>query len=203
MRVTVKSLNSNQTDLPNRREILSLGIAATGTLVTVGAGLAASTEQMSDSTMIKNLINVLRSIGKDVCLSVAAELEATEGLNPTVSLHLRNAGLDLSDAQLLANALFSLSLKKDQPVRSFSVSHNSLIGDSGTVALIESLPLTVSEIGFVGCNIGDEGGRAIIEWANNSARVSMICVEANKFSSNLHTEFQKLRENRPGLQVIA
>lgn len=182
-----------------RRELLKFCLAAASAILPSVIVTRARAEQTSMSTMMINLIDALRSTGKDVCIAAALELEATEGAKPEISIHLRNAGLDVFDARILASALSMFPHQGGQRIRSFSVSYNPLLGDDGTVALAKSLPVNISEIGFVGCKIGSEGGDALLKWANQSTSLNMICVEENSFTSRIKAEFRKLKDERPGL----
>ena len=87
-------------------------------------------------------------------------------------------------------------------LRSFSVSYNPLLGDRGDAALARSLPQTVSEIGFVGCEIGDIGGEALLKWARQAPHLSMICVEENAFSRVTEKRFRELAQGNPALLVV-
>ena len=149
------------------------------------------------------LINALRAIGKDACIKAATKMEVAQAAQMPFSLHLRNAGLNVSDAEILANALMALPTDDQVKFRSFSVSYNPMLGDEGTVALSQALPRTVSEIGFVGCDVGDVGGEALLEWAEQATRLSVICVEDNVFSKHTKTRFRELATKRVGVLVAA
>jgi hypothetical protein len=186
----------------SRRKVFELGflgasVFAMGAVQSPPFATASSSARASN-----NLINTLRSIGKEVCITAAEKLEAAQVLNPPFSLNLRNAGLHVSDAEVLAKALMRFSSGHGQMLRSFSVSYNPLLGDKGTTALAQSLPQTVSEIGFVGCEIGDVGGEALLKWARQAPRLSMICVEENAFSQATERRFRELAKANSELLVV-
>jgi hypothetical protein len=49
----------------------------------------------------------------------------------------------------------------NRSIKSISFSYNQLLGDDGTITIINYLPNTVNEIGVVDCGIGDCGGKII------------------------------------------
>ena len=85
-------------------------------------------------------------------------------------------------------------------LRSFSASFNPDLGDTGAATLAEVFPETMTELGLVGCSIGDAGGRAILEWARIAPKLRMICVEENRFSVDIRSQFQNLAPQ--GRQVL-
>ena len=136
----------------SRRKALDLGFLG-ASVFALGADHSASFANSTASSGASTiLINTLRSIGKEVCIAAADKLEAEEASKSPVSLHLRNAGLHVSDAEALAQALIGFSSDNRQKLQSFSVSYNPFLGDHGASALARSLPQTVSEIGFVDCD---------------------------------------------------
>lgn len=195
--MTEKRLSGRQ--IISRRGILNLGATAfaLGAVQSPAFANAPSTSGASDI-----LISALRSIGTDVCNAAARNLEAAQASNAPFSLHLRNAGLNVSDAEVLARALLRYPSENDRMLQSFSVSYNPLLGDHGAAVLAQSLPQSVREVGFVGCNIGDTGGEALLKWARQAPRLSMICVEENKFSQSTKMHFRALATERAGLLVV-
>lgn len=85
-------------------------------------------------------------------------------------------------------------------LRSFSASYNPGLGDTGVAALAEAFPETMTELGLVGCSIGDAGGRAILEWARTAPELQMICIEGNRFSADMKSRFQDFAS--PGRQIL-
>jgi hypothetical protein len=188
--------------MKTRRELLRYCIATASSLAATKLAIGANATHMENNTTAHNLIVALRSIEKDVCSAAANELLAASDGTSVITLHLRSAGLDTSDADILAKALSLPSQGNNQRIRSFSVSFNPFLGDRGTIALVNSLPLDISELGFVGCDIGDEGGEALLGWAKKSTHLRMICVEGNLFSDITKAEFRKLSKLHPGLLTV-
>lgn len=149
----------------------------------------------------RELIDALTSIGKPVCIDVADKLTVSTGTNATFDLHLRRAGLNSADAQVLADAMLRSDTGHGLYLGSFSASFNPDLGDSGAIALVRAFPETLKELGLVGCSIGDSGGRAILEWASTSPKLQMVCIEGNKFSSDMRSQFQVLTSLGRNIQV--
>lgn len=190
----------------HRRKFGRLGLMATSIF-------GASTFQFNSSAMayalappthqgFNMLIKALRSIGKEATIALAQKLETVQTNSASCSLHLRSAGLDVSDADILANALLSLGSDNSPTVGSFSVSYNPLLGDEGIIALANSLPQTVREIGFVGCNMSDMGAEALLTWAKQAPHLKMLCIEDNKLSPAAKQDFMDLRQKNSGLYVV-
>lgn len=186
----------------SRRRVLEIGLLGASLFALEAVQSRAFANASSTSGASDILISALRAIGTDVCNAAARNLEAAEGSNAPFSLHLRNAGLTVSDAEVLAKALLRYPLENGRVLRSFSVSYNPLLGDHGAAALAESLPQSVSEVGFVGCDIGDAGGEALLKWAGQAPSLSMICVEGNAFSQSTEMRFRDLARERAGLLVV-
>ncbi len=87
-------------------------------------------------------------------------------------------------------------------MRSFSVSYNPDMNDTGATALMAALPTSVTEIGMVGCGLGDASGRAVLNLADRSRALRMICVEGNDFSARMRAEISDMGGKRSGLLVV-
>lgn len=146
------------------------------------------------------LINALRTIGKPVCLDAADQLVALTGSRAGFDLHLRRAGLNGSDARVLADGMLHGDASNALLLKSFSASYNPDLGNAGAAALAEAFPETMTELGLVGCSIGDAGAHAILEWARTAPDLRMICVEENNFSTDMRSQFQDLAS--PGRNVL-
>ena len=179
-----------------------------------GASLALGTHQLSahaaqdseskiqDHTAMLELIFVLRELGNDVCEKAARRIETSLAGSSKVSLHLRNANLSQSQTSQLAEALKGLTDLNDDRLRSFSMSYNDTLGDTGAVALAQALPHSLHEIGFVGCGIQDAGGKAILEWATQAPDLNVLCIEDNFFSTETKSLFQVFGESHPAMTLI-
>jgi len=145
------------------------------------------------------LAETLRSIETPRCLAAAEKLLNTT--SPEFDLHLRQAGLTGANTRRLAKAL-NTDDSNGPRLRSFSASYNPDLGNEGAIALAQAFPDTLTELGMVGCAIGDAGGRALFEWAARAPSLRMICIEDNAFSQELRREFQTLAEARQQLFVV-
>ncbi|MFT5358597.1 MAG: hypothetical protein ACI9KE_005836 [Polyangiales bacterium] len=160
---------------------------------------------------IDALIKALESIGGPVCLAASQRLGAGAHDAP-FDLHLRDAELDAVDARALADGMQTLArpgtalpgtaLPVTGGLRSFSASYNSDLKDAGAIALAGAFPTTMTELGLVGCSIGDAGGRALLEWAERASHLRMMCVEGNGFSSGVRSNFARLGRRRTSLIVV-
>ena len=148
------------------------------------------------------LIQALRQTHKPICLSTAEGLEKQSATGEAFNLHLRSANLDISDAQLLANALTSIQQQGDLPLNSFSVSYNPGIETGGAQALLSSLPDDVNEIGMVGCQLRDDVGELLIRLMARSSNLKMICVEDNLFSASMRIQIASAGQKLDGCVTI-
>ncbi|MFT6871009.1 MAG: hypothetical protein ACJAVN_000006 [Roseivirga sp.] len=114
-------------------------------------------------------------------------------------LSFRNLGLTVSDVTSVANTLQQRS--GSNPVKSISFSYNAL-GDEGAIAFANSFPHTITEVGLVGCAIGDKGGLAVLNWAKTSKHLRMICIEQNSFSDALKSEYSQFSNEHPEILVV-
>jgi hypothetical protein len=199
------------TSVPNRMH-LSRRTAAKGTLllgacVVIQASLlpgvagAFDLSQRSGNLNIQGLAEALRATQKTACLIMADQLDALEMTASGFDLHLRSAGLVQQDALKIATAISRLSGTNGPSMRSFSVSYNREIGDIGASALVQSLPASVTEIGMVGCDLGDDSGEVLLDWAGQPSALRMICVENNLYSTKMRNQISDLRHSRPSLFV--
>jgi hypothetical protein len=166
-----------------------------------GIATAAEPESGSGDMNMDTLIAALHSIGGPVCLDAANRLEAESTNDGGFNLHLRNAGIDLQDARILANAMEKIDLAT-RYLMSFSASYNPDLKDAGAIVLSGAFPKSMTELGLVGCSIGDAGGNALLEWAQLAPDLRMICVEGNDFSSGLKSDFRELGQRHGSLMVV-
>jgi hypothetical protein len=102
-----------------------------------------------------------------------------EIITPIKILHLISLELNAANISNIAN-----SLQEENNIQSISFSYNA-IGDLGTIALLEKLPKSITEIGLVNCNITDNGGIELLNWMKNAPQLQMVCIEQNNFSAEL------------------
>lgn len=147
---------------------------------------------------LNDLIKALQNTEKDVCLRAANRLTSLGGAPATFDLHLRHANLDDNDAINIADALSNSSVT----LGSFSASFNPGLQEHGAIALINSLPKTVAEIGMVGCGLSDESGKVLLDWAGRAVTLRMLCVEQNHFTTEMRQKISDLCKNKDGLMVV-
>lgn len=147
--------------------------------------------------MIEKLVKILRATENVACLRRADELESEVSLIETLSLR----GLDLKSNDITAIATILKEANNDA-IKSISFSYNKLIGDIGATELARSLPLSICELGLVGCGIGDEGGIEVLNWMKDSSNLKMICMEQNHFSDKLKMDYNLFRKQNPEIMVV-
>ncbi|MFK7858159.1 MAG: hypothetical protein AB8B64_05045 [Granulosicoccus sp.] len=189
----------------SRRYFLTTFVAgvyghATGASALISTAHASETARTS--MQLTHLIDALRLIGKPVCLSAAERLLSVSTPGTGIHLHLRRARLNESDAKILSEGIRRASVDEQLLLRSFSASFNPELADKGVIALANVFPESMSELGLVNCSIGDSGGRAILEWAESATNLSMLCVEGNRFSSNMQLQFKNLAIQRRQILVV-
>jgi hypothetical protein len=129
-------------------------------------------------------------------------LAASTGSLAGFVLHLRGAGLNEANARVLANGMMHAEAGNALFLKSFSASYNPDLGDGCTRALAEAFPETMTELGLFGCSIGDAGAHAIMEWARTAPNPRMICVEGNKISAGVKSQFQDLASDGRNILVV-
>ena len=138
------------------------------------------------------LIAALRLIGKPVCTEAADRLAASAGRASGFDLHLRRAGLSADDARILSDGMRAAEGDGGLDLRSFSASYNPDLGDKGAAALADAFPANMTELGLVGCSIGDGGAQNLLAWAQKAPALTMICIEGNQISPDLKARFRDL-----------
>ena len=147
---------------------LALGTISLTLTTTAGKMMAGKSLQSSELTLEEILQVALREIGSnDVTKTAADNLARISVSSAALNLHLRNAKMTAADVKLIANALDRTPVSELARLVSFSLSYNA-IGDDGASTLAASLPATLTELGSVGCSIGDQGGGA-------TPRVGKVC----------------------------
>ena len=148
----------------------------------------------------KNIADVLRKKGNTECLNKADSLQNDS--NSQIVLQLRSLSLNTSDIAEIANIIKEEKNNSNAILTSISFSYNEQIGNAGSVVLANSLPPSIRDIGLVDCGIGDQGGKAMLDWMQTAPNLRMICMEQNSFSKELKMEFQEFRKAHPGILVI-
>jgi len=141
---------------------------------------------------------VLRKIGSKACIEKARMLESSA--SPMTSFNFRSLGLSTSAILSIAGIL--RQEKDSQSITSISFSYNRLLGDSGAIALAQSLPDSICEVGLVDCRIGEKGGIALLDWIKEAPNLKMICIEQNHFSDALRMAFREVGKEKPNVLVV-
>lgn len=115
----------------------------------------------------------------------------------STTLHLRELNLQGNDMIVISEILN----EEENNLKSISFSYNK-IGDLGAITLAKNLPLSLHEIGLVGCGIEDTGGREILTSIKALPNIQMICMEQNNFSTALQLEFNEYEKKNPQILVI-
>jgi len=155
------------------------------------------------SIMILNpLINALRLTNDAICERASVELLAMESNPSSYDLHLRHAVLNSDDIERISESIKIIDDTGGPELHSFSMSYNSNLRDEGAVIIANNLPSTLTEIGLVGCGIGDIGAEALIVLAQKTPKLHWLCVENNAFSNDTKQQLLKLGQQRNGLLVV-
>ena len=189
----------------SRRRVLSTafaGVCGIATYATVLPTPAKASGNESTKMNPTDLITALRSIGTPGCLAAADRLEAAIGSQVGFDLNLRRVGLNQADAEILADGMLRANTGKAISLRSFSASYNPELGNVGAATLAAAFPTTMTELGLVGCAVGDAGARPILEWARSAPNLKMICVERNNFSAGIKTQFRDLASLGGNMLVV-
>ena len=154
------------------------------------------------SMILSSLINYLRSTNDSVCETAATKLLALKGDPSSYDLHLRNADLKSEDIERISKSIKAIDDAGGPELHSFSMSYNPNLRDKGAVILSKNLPSTLTEIGLVGCVIGDKGADALLVLAQTTPKLHWLCVENNNLSNVKKQQLLKLGQQRNGLLVV-
>jgi len=126
---------------------------------------------------------VLIAQGSSSASSYAARLERGESVK---TLHLRSSGVTAAQCTAMLAAPEAASLT------SLSFSYNE-VGDAGATAVAQGAPAGLTELGLVGCGVGDAGGRELVAWLESAraGKMSMICVEGNDMSAEVQAAIRR------------
>jgi hypothetical protein len=123
-------------------------------------------------------------------------------LNETLSYNFRSLDLKASEVIAIAHMMHSEHQKKALNLNSITFSYNPDLGDTGAVALSKSLPNSLTEIGLVGCGIGDVGGTQLLEMFKRMPQLTMACIENNQFSNTMKQEFKMYSKYHPQILIV-
>lgn len=149
--------------------------------------------------MYTEIANILKKTNNELCIAYATILE-TDGYQSS-SLNFRNFSLSRNEIIAIAAIIYQ---DKDlsETLASISFSYNTLMGDEGSIALVNSLPLSIREIGLVGCGIGDAGGKEVLRTVEKLPNLQMLCIEQNLFSDQMQREYKEFRNGSPRVLVM-
>ena len=120
--------------------------------------------------------------------------------NHSDTLNFRNLELDSSEVASIMEIVTESNANRS--IKSISFSYNQLLGDDGTITIINNLPNTVNEIGLVDCGIGDCGGKIILKKIKNLTNLKMLCIEQNNFSDLIKQEFKTFSSKNPQILIV-
>jgi hypothetical protein len=161
-----------------KRVFLKLCFLAIASSATLDWNSAVATEK----NLFRVLIIALLRVKKPICAKVAEALENKPLSSLDYNLHLRSANLGQAEATLIADAIEILHQNNVLNLQSVSFSHNPGITELGLKRLLEALPDHTTELGLVGCGLGDKSANNIALFLRRSNKLKMVCVESNNFS---------------------
>ncbi|MGY8896382.1 MAG: hypothetical protein ACKVIC_06715 [Gammaproteobacteria bacterium] len=152
---------------------------------------------------MKYLIKGLRDTKNVICMQEADRLERINYKNNNYYyLHLRNAGIDLYNAQLIATSLRKTHQNNKLFLDSFSISYNTSLSNKGLKVILESLPGHIKELGFVGCRFDDNAGDLIISFLTRCKDLTIVCVEDNAFSNSMKRKIKNALVHLPYSSLV-
>ncbi|MGB0430108.1 MAG: hypothetical protein ACPGLV_06505 [Bacteroidia bacterium] len=119
-----------------------------------------------------------------------------------VILNFRGLNLSKSDFDAILKMLNQAAPSQLASITSISFSYNSIIGNLGAIQLASCLPYTISEIGLVGCGIGNAGAEALLTWMSKAQKLKMVCIEQNAFTWPMQQKFRTFKTENPGIEVV-
>ena len=170
----------------NKRKLLKSGaLILFSTLLTRTNLVIAKEHALLPYDDIKYLIKNLRNIKKSVFLKEADRLVKNYNQSKFYNLHLRNAKIDVYDAELIAFSLKKIHQNQQIILNSFSISFNLTLNSDGLKLLLNSLPDHIHSLGLVACNFDDAAGKLIMSFLSRSKNLKMVCIEDNNFSNSM------------------
>ena len=188
-----------------RRRAMNIGLGLAGAALVGLTPIAASAKSLIPSRALTSLrvklVNALTRANSVGCSAAAERLFSDSG-SSTVSLHLRGVDLTVPELRQVTHAISALNHDEACLLTSVSVSYNPALSDAGAQTLADSLPSVLPELGMVGCEVTDVGGRALLAWAERAKGLRMLCIEENQFSASMVLRFRKLADTKPGLSLF-
>ena len=154
--------------------------------------------QLETNKLKKELPKYLRLKASGILLEKINAIQSNS--NHSDTLNFRNLELDSSDVLSIMEIVTQSNANKF--IKSISFSYNRLIGDDGTITILNTLSNTVNEIGLVDCGIGDRGGKIILKKIKNLTNLKMLCIEQNNFSDPIKQEFKTFSSYNPQVLIV-
>ena len=186
-----------------RRNLLKSGFLILSLPLLFSAKQISNSFDLATSFNMKYLIKGLRDTKNVICMQEADRLERINYKNNNYYyLHLRNAGIDLYNAQLIATSLRKTHQNNKLFLDSFSISYNTSLSNKGLKVILESLPGHIKELGFVGCRFDDNAGDLIISFLTRCKDLTIVCVEDNAFSNSMKRKIKNALVHLPYSSLV-
>ena len=184
-----------------RRKLLKTGFLILSLPLLFNAKQISKSIDAETSINMKYLIKGLRETQNVICIREADRLERINNKN-NYYLHLRSAGINLHNAQLIATSLRKTHQNYKLFLNSFSISYNTSLNYKGLKVILESLPGHIKELGLVGCSFDDDAGDLIVSFLTRCNDLTMVCVESNEFSNLMKRKIQAALSHLPNCTVV-
>jgi hypothetical protein len=186
-----------------RRNVILSGVCfATASWLAIQNRILASSQEAIGNDLYRPLVDVLMQINNPVTKRVAGLLDYRLSKSNSYNLHLRGASLNTADAGLIAEALSKIHDNQHFKLMSFSMSYNPDIGNLGVGKILNALPDNTTELGLVGCNLGDNASSHIVAFIQHSKTLRMVCAEDNHFSSSVKMLIRRSTKHLSGCVTI-
>jgi hypothetical protein len=184
-----------------RRKLLKTGFLILSLPLLLNAKQTSASIDEMTSIKMKYIIKSLRETQNVICIREGDRLERIKN-NNNYYLNLRSAGINLYNAQFIANSIRKTHQKYQLFLTSFSISYNTLLNHKGLKVILESLPGHIKELGLVGCSFDDDAGESIVSFLPRCKYLTMVCVENNEFSNLMKTKIQTALSHLPNCTVV-
>ena len=186
-----------------RRKLLKTGFLILSLPLLFNAKQISKSVDAETSINMKYLIKGLRDTQNVICIQEADRLERINNKNNNnYYLHLRSAGINSYNAQLIATSLRKTHQNYQLFLNSFSISYNTSLNYKGLKVILESLPGHIKELGLVGCSFDDDAGDLIVSFLTRCNDLTMVCVESNEFSNLMKRKIQAALSHLPNCTVV-
>jgi hypothetical protein len=184
-----------------RRKLLKTGFLILSLPLLLNAKQTSASIDEMTSIKMKYIIKSLKETKNVICIREGDRLERIKN-NNNYYLNLRSAGINLYNAQFIANSIRKTHQKYQLFLTSFSISYNTSLNHKGLKVILESLPGHIKELGLVGCSFDDDAGESIVSFLTRCKNLTMVCVENNEFSNPMKTKIQTALSHLPNCTVV-